>query len=116
MTGGKVVVLGKTGRNFAAGMSGGIAYVLNINVEDVNPEMVELEELDVSDKEFLTQTLKDFVEETDSAIAKQLIENNDLSVFTKVMPREYKRVLLAQAQAKLAGTDPMQAVMEASRG
>jgi glutamate synthase (NADPH/NADH) large chain len=116
MTGGKVVVLGKTGRNFAAGMSGGIAYVLNINVENVNAEMVELEELDASDKEFLTQILKDYVEETDSTIAKQLIQNKDLSGFTKVMPREYKRVLLAQAQAKLDGTDPMQAVMEVSRG
>lgn len=116
MTGGKVVVLGKTGRNFAAGMSGGIAYVLNINVENVNAEMVELEELDPSDKEFLAQILKDYVEETDSAIAKNLIQNKDLSGFTKVMPREYKRVLLAQAQAKLDGTDPMQAVMEVSRG
>ena len=116
MTGGKVVVLGKTGRNFAAGMSGGIAYVLNINVENVNAEMVELEELDASDKEFLTQILKDYVDETDSTIAKQLIQNKDLSGFTKVMPREYKRVLLAQAQAKLDGTDPMQAVMEVSRG
>ena len=116
MTGGKVVVLGKTGRNFAAGMSGGIAYILNINVENVNAEMVELEELDASDKEFLTQILKDYVDETDSTIAKQLIQNKDLSGFTKVMPREYKRVLLAQAQAKLDGTDPMQAVMEVSRG
>jgi glutamate synthase (NADPH/NADH) large chain len=116
MTGGKVVVLGKTGRNFAAGMSGGIAYVLNINVENVNAEMVELEELDASDKEFLTQILKDYVDETDSTIAKKLIQNKDLSGFTKVMPREYKRVLLAQAQAKLDGTDPMQAVMEVSRG
>jgi glutamate synthase (NADPH) large chain len=116
MTGGKVVVLGKTGRNFAAGMSGGIAYVLNINVENVNAEMVELEELDASDKEFLTQILKDYVDETDSTIAKQLIQNKDLSGFTKVMPREYKRVLLAQAQAELDGTDPMQAVMEVSRG
>jgi glutamate synthase (NADPH/NADH) large chain len=116
MTGGKVVVLGKTGRNFAAGMSGGIAYVLNINVENVNAEMVELEELDASDKEFLTQILKDYVDETDSTIARKLIQNKDLSGFTKVMPREYKRVLLAQAQAKLDGTDPMQAVMEVSRG
>ena len=116
MTGGRVVVLGKTGRNFAAGMSGGIAYVLTINVENVNAEMVELEELDASDKEFLTKILKDYVDETDSTIAKQLIQNKDLSGFTKVMPREYKRVLLAQAQAKLDGIDPMQAVMEVSRG
>jgi glutamate synthase (NADPH/NADH) large chain len=116
MTGGKVVVLGKTGRNFAAGMSGGNAYVLNINVENVNAEMVELEELDSGDKDFLAQTLKNYVEETDSPLAKQLMKYQDFSNFTKVMPREYKRVLLAQAQAKLDGTDPMQAVMEASRG
>jgi glutamate synthase (NADPH/NADH) large chain len=116
MTGGKVVVLGKTGRNFAAGMSGGVAYVLNINIENVNVEMVELEELDTADAEFLTHTLKEYVEETDSSIAKQLIKDKDFSGFTKVMPREYKRVLMAQAQAKLDGTDPMKAVMEVSRG
>ena len=84
MTGGKVVVLGKTGRNFAAGMSGGIAYVLNINVENVNAEMVELEELDASDNEFLTQILKDYVDETDSTIAKLLIQNKDLSGLTGI--------------------------------
>jgi glutamate synthase (NADPH/NADH) large chain len=116
MTGGEVVVLGKTGRNFAAGMSGGVAYVLNINIENVNVEMVELEELDSADAEFLTHTLKEYVEETDSSIAKQLIQDKDFSGFTKVMPREYKRVLMAQAQAKLDGTDPMKAVMEVSRG
>ena len=58
MTGGKVVVLGQTGRNFAAGMSGGIAYVVDLNVENVNSEMVELETLDDNDKEFLSSILK----------------------------------------------------------
>ncbi len=116
MTGGRVVVLGQTGRNFAAGMSGGIAYVVDLNVENVNSEMVELESLDDNDKEFLSSILKDYLEETDSPLAKQLLEDKDFKKFTKVMPREYKRVLLAQAKAKKDGTDPMEAVMEVSRG
>ena len=116
MTGGKVVVLGQTGRNFAAGMSGGIAYVVDLNVENVNSEMVELESLDDNDKEFLSSILKDYLEETDSPLAKQLLEDKEFKKFTKVMPREYKRVLLAQAKAKKDGTDPMEAVMEVSRG
>ena len=116
MTGGKVVVLGQTGRNFAAGMSGGIAYVVDLNVENINPEMVELESLDDDDKSFLSSILKNYLEETDSPLAKKLLEDKDFKRFTKVMPREYKRVLLAQAKAKKDGTDPMQAVMEVSRG
>jgi glutamate synthase (NADPH/NADH) large chain len=116
MTGGRVVVLGQTGRNFAAGMSGGIAYVVDLNIENVNSEMVELESLDDNDKEFLSSILKDYLEETDSPLAKQLLEDKDFKKFTKVMPREYKRVLLAQAKAKKDGTDPMEAVMEVSRG
>ena len=116
MTGGKVVVLGHTGRNFAAGMSGGIAYVVDLNVENVNSEMVELESLDDTDKEFLSSILKDYLEETDSPLAKQLLNYKDFKKYTNVMPREYKRVLLAQAKAKKDGTDPMEAVMEVSRG
>jgi glutamate synthase (NADPH/NADH) large chain len=116
MTGGRVVVLGQTGRNFAAGMSGGIAYVVDLNVENVNSEMVELESLDDNDKEFLSSILKDYLEETDSPLAKQLLNDKEFKKFTKVMPREYKRVLLAQAKAKKDGTDPMEAVMQVSRG
>ena len=116
MTGGKVVVLGQTGRNFAAGMSGGIAYVVDLNVENINAEMVELESLDDDDKSFLSSILKNYLEETDSPLAMKLLEDKDFKRFTKVMPREYKRVLLAQAKAKKDGTDPMQAVMEVSRG
>ncbi len=116
MTGGRVVVLGQTGRNFAAGMSGGIAYVVDLNIENVNSEMVELESLDESDKDFLSSILKDYLEETESPLAMQLLKDKDFKKFTKVMPREYKRVLQAQAKAKKDGTDPMEAVMEVSRG
>ena len=116
MTGGRVIVLGQTGRNFAAGMSGGIAYVVDLNVENINPEMVELEELDDVDKEFLSKTIKSYAEETDSPLAKELLIDSNFKKFTKVMPREYKRVLLAQAKAEKEGTDPMQAVMGVSGG
>ena len=116
MTGGRVIVLGQTGRNFAAGMSGGIAYVVDLNVENINPEMVELEELDDMDKEFLSKTIKSYAEETDSPLAKELLIDSNFKKFTKVMPREYKRVLLAQAKAEKDGTDPMQAVMGVSGG
>jgi glutamate synthase (NADPH/NADH) large chain len=116
MTGGRVVVLGQTGRNFAAGMSGGIAYIFDVNVENVNAEMVELEAIDEEDKIFLSSILKDYLEETESPLAKKILEDKNFKKFTKVMPREYKRVLLAQAKAKKDGTDPMQAVMEVSRG
>ncbi|MBJ7278981.1 MAG: glutamate synthase large subunit [Candidatus Nanopelagicales bacterium] len=116
MTGGRVIVLGQTGRNFAAGMSGGIAYVVDLNVENINPEMVELEELDDMDKEFLSKTIKSYAEETDSPLAKELLIDSNFKKFTKVMPREYKRVLLAQAKAEKEGTDPMQAVMGVSGG
>ena len=116
MTGGRVIVLGQTGRNFAAGMSGGIAYVVDLNVENINPEMVELEELDDLDKEFLSKTIKSYAEETDSPLAKELLIDSNFKKFTKVMPREYKRVLLAQAKAEKDGTDPMQAVMGVSGG
>ena len=116
MTGGRVIVLGQTGRNFAAGMSGGIAYVVDLNVENINPEMVELEELDDKDKEFLSKTIKSYAEETDSSLAKELLNDPNFKKFTKVMPREYKRVLLAQAKAEKEGTDPMQAVMGVSGG
>jgi len=116
MTGGRVIVLGQTGRNFAAGMSGGIAYVVDLNVENINPEMVELEELDDMDKEFLSKTIRSYAEETDSPLAKELLVDSNFKTFTKVMPREYKRVLLAQAKAEKDGTDPMQAVMGVSGG
>jgi glutamate synthase (NADPH/NADH) large chain len=116
MTGGRVVVLGQAGRNIAAGMSGGIAYFVDLKVENVNAEMVDLDALEKSDKEFLNTILKTFVEETDSEIAAELLKDQDFSRFTKIMPKEYKRVLKAQAKAQLEGTDPMTAVMEATRG
>ncbi len=116
MTGGRVVVLGLTGRNFAAGMSGGIAYLYEANSENINPEMVEIEELNKEDVDFLTQILNEYVEETDSNLAKSIIQNQNINKFNKIMPKEYKRVLLAKEKAEQEGIDPLKAIMEASRG
>ena len=99
MTGGRVAILGPTGRNVAAGMSGGIAYIADLDVADVNQEMVDLDPLDDGDLETLRQMLTDHVTETGSPLAAVLLE--DLTRFTKVMPRDYKRVLAELATATL---------------
>ena len=105
MTGGRVVILGPTGRNVAAGMSGGTAYVVDLDPRKVNTELVELEELDDGDRETLRQLLSEHAQETGSPVAAALLE--DLQRFTKVMPRDYKRVLaeLAAKDLVTAGSD-----------
>jgi glutamate synthase domain-containing protein 2/glutamate synthase domain-containing protein 1/glutamate synthase domain-containing protein 3 len=98
MTGGTVVVLGSTGRNFAAGMSGGIAYVYDKFGEfadKCNTEMVEIEKLNKKDREAVENMIKDHFKHTKSPIAKKIIDNfeSEIKRFVKVMPTEYKRVL-----------------------
>ena len=98
MTGGRVVVLGTTGRNFGAGMSGGIAYVYDVDDEFaslVNYEMVTLEDLDDVDREFLRTTITQHRDLTGSAVAERVLSGWDTEVgrFRKVMPTDYKRVL-----------------------
>ena len=120
MTGGRVVVLGPTGRNFGAGMSGGIAYVYDGDGEfptRVNFEMVELEELDDTDREFLHGAVHRHLEETDSTVARELLEdwNDSLVRFRKVMPNDFRRVLEATARAEAEGTDVVAAIMAASQ-
>ena len=116
MTGGRVLVLGRTGRNFAAGMSGGIAYILDLAPERVNTEMVDLELLAEDDVEFVRDALRRHAEETGSPVASALLEQWDPARFTKVMPRDYRRVLQAERRAIEEGLDPAEAVMEAARG
>ena len=117
MTGGRVVVLGPTGRNFAAGMSGGIAYLLDANHSHINLDMVALEQLDDSDVDFLTTVLKRHVDETGSSAAHEIVQQGDsaLSRFTKVMPVEYRRVLDAQKRAEQEGLDTLTVVMASAR-
>jgi glutamate synthase (ferredoxin) len=111
MTGGRVVVLGRTGRNFAAGMSGGIAYVLDAAgtfEKRCNCEMVDLEPLDeVEDLDLVRLLVMKHVQHTGSALGALVLEGWDANVkrFVKVMPRDYKRVLRTEARAAAAGRD-----------
>jgi glutamate synthase (NADPH/NADH) large chain len=100
MTGGRAVILGPTGRNFGAGMSGGIAFVhdpTDIFPSLVNYELVELEPLDESDAETIRTLVESHLRHTGSPVAARVLEEWDdqLPLFAKVMPRDYKRVLLA---------------------
>jgi glutamate synthase (NADPH) large chain len=116
MTGGRVVILGPVGRNFAAGMSGGIAYVLDCPVHRVNLEMVDLDPLDSGDTGFLRDVVERHHAETGSAVAARLLADWDPGRFTKVMPKDYKRVLSAASQAEREGRDVNEAVMAAAHG
>ena len=106
MTGGRVVVLGDTGRNFGAGMSGGIAYVWNMdgNFDAMcNMEMIELSLVDNQpDKDELLSIVRRHYEHTNSKKAKELLDNPDLvREFIKVTPIEYKKVLYEEQMKKL---------------
>ncbi len=123
MTGGTVVVLGRTGRNFAAGMSGGVAYVLDLRTIRVNREMVDLLPLTEEDAARLHELVRRHREETESAVAWRLLQDWDAAVarFTKVMPRDYARVIAVRQQAEAEGLDldgdeVWTRIMEASRG
>ncbi len=103
MTGGRVVVIGQTGRNFAAGMSGGIAYVYDDNsmfAKLCNTDMVSLEKPDKpEDKETIKRLLENHVKLTGSTVAKAILDDweNELRWFVKVMPNDYRRVLEQKA-------------------
>ncbi|GIH74088.1 glutamate synthase large subunit [Planobispora longispora] len=114
MTGGKVVVLGPTGRNFAAGMSGGVAYLLDLDPARVNREMVEIEAVGEADADELREIVEKHLAETGSTVAKELLADWDPARFSKIMPTDYKRVLLAAEAARLEGRDIDEAVMTAA--
>ena len=111
MTGGRAVILGRTGRNFAAGMSGGVAYVLDVEGDfehRCNPGMVDLESLTDEDAAFVRQLVGRHVELTGSTPGRQVLD--DWAAFrprfVKVMPRDYKRVLAAEARARAESREP----------
>ncbi len=118
MTGGRVVVLGPTGRNIAAGMSGGVAFVLDVDEAKVNHDMVDLDPLDDEDRDFLREVVARHLAETDSEVAKRLLADWDTSItrFAKVMPKDYKRVLAAMAEAAQTGRSVDEAIMAAAHG
>ncbi len=110
MTGGRVVILGETGRNFAAGMSGGVAYILDRDSDfnmKCNLGMVELEAVvEQEDIDELKGLIEKHQQYTDSAVAKDVLENWDATLpqFVKVMPTDYKRVLLERKQQQEQAT------------
>ena len=111
MTGGRVVILGRTGRNFAAGMSGGIAYVIDPTgtfAERCNPGMVDLETLDDEDAELVQRLIRRHVDHTASANGQAVLDRWSTArpAFVKVMPRDYKRVLMAEAKARAESREP----------
>ena len=121
MTGGRVVVLGPTGRNFGAGMSGGIAFVYDPDdtfFRRLNGEMVDLDPLDDDDGEWLRDVLRTHAHETGSAVAARLLDrwHTEVRRFKKVMPRDYKRVLEAARIAEESGQDVDEAIMAAAHG
>ncbi|HEY9352754.1 MAG TPA: glutamate synthase large subunit [Nocardioides sp.] len=121
MTGGRVVVLGPTGRNFAAGMSGGVAWVLDFEEQRLNSELDDATPVDEKYAAELEQLVRDHLEETGSAVAEALLADwpNSLTRFTQVMPSDYKRVLEAQEEALEEGLDEDEAaqrIMEVLHG
>jgi glutamate synthase (ferredoxin) len=122
MTGGRVVVIGPTGRNFAAGMSGGLAFVLDVRGDfrrRCNPAMVELEALAAAaDVEQVKELLRRHAKYTGSTVAQKLLDDwrATQAKFIKVIPKDYKRVLAAIAKARQTGVPEDQAVMEAAHG
>ena len=112
MTGGRVVVIGRTGRNFAAGMSGGVAYVLDLDGDfqrRCNREMVALEPLEQpADVQLVGDLIDRHVAYTGSAHAAKILANWRAmqARFVKVMPKDYKRVLAAEARARAEGREP----------
>ena len=113
MTGGVAAILGPTGRNFGAGMSGGVAYVYKLRADHVNHEALAAGELHMSelsqvDAEELKALLERHVAETGSILAQSMIQNFgvELMNFTRVLPRDYASVLDIRSQAKIDGIDP----------
>ncbi|MCB0990315.1 MAG: glutamate synthase subunit alpha, partial [Acidimicrobiales bacterium] len=121
MTGGRVVVIGPTGRNFGAGMSGGMAFVYDpddVFHRNLNNEMVDLEVMTDDDAELVREDVRNHRDETDSPVANAILErwHSRRRHFKKVMPKDYKRVLEAMAAAEEQGKDIEEAVMAAARG
>lgn len=120
MTGGHAVVLGETGRNFAAGMSGGIAYVIDLDRDNVNAgNLAAVEPLDESDKQWLHDVVRRHQEETGSTVAEKLLAEWDFAVerFSRIIPSTYKAVLAAKDAAERAGlseTEITEKMMEAA--
>ncbi len=114
MTGGTVVILGRTGRNIAAGMSGGRAFVLDLNAALVNGDMVDVLQVPADERDRLRNAVTEFHKETGSEVAAALLADWDaaLARFSLIMPRDYARVLSAMKRATDEGLPADHYVME----
>ena len=117
MTAGRVVVLGETGRNFAAGMSGGIAYIYDLSGrfrDKCNMDMVDLEKPSAEDAETIKNMVSNHYKYTKSEIAINILKDigSNLKKFVKVMPKEYKRILQASS---LRGSEATEAISKNRR-
>ena len=108
MTGGVVLVLGPTGRNFAAGMSGGAAYVLDVDPDLVNTEMVDIRPLDSAAEVLVQQLLASHVAETSSEFARGLLDDFSATRtrFSEIMPRSYRAIMKIKAEAEQNNLSP----------
>lgn len=126
MTGGTLVVLGPTGRNLGAGMSGGAAYILDLDFDCLNPAAVVNDEFvftrpNADDEARLRVVLQRHVEYTGSSVAQAILDAGEFSRFTKLVPRSYSLVTTALADAEAKGLNISDSIvwnkiMEASRG
>ena len=118
MTGGTVIILGKTGRNFAAGMSGGRAFVLDLNPQLVNTEMVDILTLPVDQEGLVSKYISKFYAETGSKIAGEISKDwqSAKTRISLVMPRDYARVLDVMAKAERSGLSVENEVMAVLNG
>jgi glutamate synthase (NADPH/NADH) large chain len=121
MTGGEALICGPTGRNIAAGMSGGVAWILDLDQDRLNTEMVDAVPLDPDDLARVATLLRRHLAETGSAVAERLLADPGALAtrFTKVLPRDYARILRARAEAEargLGGDETVAMMMEASHG
>jgi glutamate synthase (NADPH/NADH) large chain len=105
MTGGRAVILGPTRRNIAAGMSGGVAFVLDLDESLVNGDGLDLEPLSMEDAAWLEQLLRRYVDETESPVAAQLVSEwpTNLLRFTSLVPRQYREAVALQKLAASHG-------------
>jgi glutamate synthase (NADPH/NADH) large chain len=121
MTGGRAVILGPTGRNLAAGMSGGFAFVWDPEqslFRRMNRDMVDIDLLDEEDGDWLRGIITQHLEVTGSEVAERLLSRwwSNVGSFAKVFPKDYKRVLEARRDAMERGVDADEAIMAAARG
>ena len=112
------MVLGATGRNFGAGMSGGVAFVLDLDSRLINPDMVDVLALSPARSQQAHDLIAKFAAETDSVIASEILSDwgSNSARISLVLPRDYAKVLAAMERAEREGLNVDEAVMEATRG